>query len=302
MIPFCFPIVVNSQSGFEKTISYKENPSLLEILLPGGTHFFEDNYTKGAVFAFTEMSLLTASIVYDKKLSQNNTSEYYNYPLMFFSQLYVIEKSDYFLRKVDNVFEGKNFRYDIAPFGEMLKAPFDLDEIKKPFVLAFIAAGIIDAIISYSIAPKNQRLSNVDRVYGYGNEFNPLMGSATYTATSTLVSYGAGVSEEMMMRGLVLPVLDYKYGKKTGLVASSLIFSALHIPSYLKIKDTKQLLYAITEITAAGFFLGLNAQQNHYNIKTVIAAHAWFNFMVMTTSWILNPQENPLGFSVTFKF
>jgi len=276
-------------------------PSFWHWLLPGGTHFFENNYSKGTYFALAEVGLLTSSILFDKNLKNNNSSEYYNYPFIFFSQLYTIDKGDYLLRKLNQNFEKKKFRYDIPNFEQMLKAPFDFDEIQKPFVLAFIVAGIVDAIISYSIAPKNQRLTGVDRVFGYGNEFNSAMGTAIYTATSGVMSYGAGVSEEMIMRGGILPVLDYKYGKKVGLTVSSLLFSAAHIPSYLKINDTKQLLYAITQITTVGFLLGMNAQNNHYNIKTVIAAHTWFNFMVMTTSWLLNPQENPLGFSVTFK-
>ena len=71
--------------------------------------------------------------------------------------------------------------------------------------------------------------------------------------------------------------------------------------TYLKIKDPLQLAYTVAEITSAGFVLGKNAQNNDYNLKTVIAAHTWFNFTVMMTSWILNPKENPLGFNVSFR-
>lgn len=276
-------------------------PSILWKILPGGTYFYEGNYTKGTLFAVSELSLLASSIIYNEKLKKNNESEYYNYPFLAFGQLYTIEKGDYLLKSLKMKFDKTDFKYEIPTFNEMLKAPFDFEEISKPFVLSFIAAGVLDAIISYSIAPSNKRIGSINKVFGYGSEFNPTLGSSTYLATSGLISYGAGVSEEMLMRGWLLPQLDYKFGRGVGLTASSLIFSALHIPSYLNIKDTGHLLYAIVQITAGGFVFGLNAQLNNYNIKSVIAAHAWFNFMVMTTSWILNPKENPLGFSVSFK-
>ncbi len=279
----------------------KKEPSLFLWLLPGGTNFYEGNYTKGTLFAVSEISLLATSIFFNNELKKNNDSEYYNYPFLFFNQLYTIEKSDYLLRSLKIKFNKSNFNYKIPTFNEMLYAPFNIEEIKKPFVLTFIAAGIIDAIISYSIAPKSNGFKNINKVYGYGTEFNPTLGTSTYFATSGLLSYGAGVSEEMLVRGGILPILDYKYGKTVGLTVSSILFSAAHIPSYLNIEDTGQLIYAIAEITASSLIFGLNAQSNHYNIKTTIAAHSWFDFAVMTISWLLNPNENPLGFSVTFK-
>lgn len=217
------------------------------------------------------------------------------------SQLYTIDKSEFGIRMFKKYAKKKNFKYNNPTFNEMLMAPFDLEEIKKPFVLSFIAAGILDAIISYSIAPKNKKVTDINNVYAYGSKFNAITGSSLYTLTSGAFSYGAGVSEEMFMRGLLLPMFDIKYGQTTGLIATSLLFSAAHIPSYLKINSTKLLLYSIAEITAAGFAFGINTQRNDYNIKTVIAAHAWFDLMVTITSWLLNPEENPIGFSVSFK-
>ncbi len=33
-----------------------------------------------------------------------------------------------------------------------------------------------------------------------------------------------------------------------------------------------------------------------------IAAHFWYNFLAITTSFILDPEDNPLGAKVSFNF
>ena len=69
-----------------------------------------------------------------------------------------------------------------------------------------------------------------------------------------------------------------------------------------RIDNPYRLAYGITQITSIGLILGNRAQKDNYNLKTVIAAHAWFDFAYMITAWIVNPKLNPLGFKVAFSF
>ena len=73
-------------------------------------------------------------------------------------------------------------------------------------------------------------------------------GTAAYISSAGAVSLGAAVSEEMLFRGIVLPILDYKFGQRTGLITSSLVFGSLHLFN----PDIDRPLYFISQATAAG--------------------------------------------------
>ena len=121
-----------------------------------------------------------------------------------------------------------------------------------------------------------------------------------YGLSSGLISYGAGLTEEVIMRGFFMPVLDLRFGQKFGLISSSLIFSAAHIPNYIMTEDPWERAYYITSVTLTGYIFGKNAQNNYYDLRQVIAAHFWYDFALLLTSWIINPEDNLFGFSVKF--
>ena len=279
----------------------EEPPSVAELLLPGGTHFHEGNIGKGLFFATAETGLFASAIIFDEALKAENNSEYYNYPFIFGQQLYAIDKGDYYLRDLNHILGFKeDFRYEAPSFRQMLTAPLRPKVLKKPLVWGITGFAVLENVLFYALSNNSRPLQNVKQVSGYGNTFSPGWGSAVYGGTGGLISWGAGVSEEMIFRGYLQPALHYTFGPKVGLWGSTLLFSAAHLPSYLQIKDPLMLAWSVSQITGIAYLFGLNAQNNHYDIQTVIAAHAWYDIAIMATSWLMDPQNNPLGFRVAF--
>lgn len=284
----CLPFLAISQS-----------PSLGQLLLPGGTHFAEGNKGKGWAFAATEWSLLAGGLAFDSHLKADNESEYYNYPLLVAQQVYVVDKMDYYLKQFHQIAQQNDMPYRYASLKDMLLAPLDYKQFKEPLVWGMVGFGVAMSALSWYTG--NYHIQDIESIWGYGQQLPLAGGHAAYSATGTTISYGAGLSEEMLFRGLLQPALSMKRGSAFGLHASSLLFSAAHLPSYLTIKNPWELALAVGQITAFGYFFGINARNNEYDIRTAIAAHTWYDIAVILGSWIAAPDMNPLGFRVSFR-
>lgn len=269
------------------------------LLLPGGTYFYEGDYKTGAAFAIPEVGLFTMGILINDKMGQQDKTPEINVPSLLSFQLYAVDKWSYFQKEVLRVkAENHEFKLTIddTPLSDLMVAPFKREVISSPLVVAFALLGIADGIYGY---PERKRsFSDIDNVTAMGNRMSRDSGTGYYEGMAFAVSYGAGVSEEMIFRGFMLPVTDYKYGKRAGLVSSSLTFGLLHAFN----PGLHNPAYTVAQATLAGFIFGYSVQKEDYKLSKAIAAHFWYDFFSMTTTWLTNPNENPLGVQVTFNF
>ncbi|MFQ5793716.1 MAG: lysostaphin resistance A-like protein [Candidatus Bipolaricaulia bacterium] len=273
---------------------------LLNAIIPGGTHFYEGDIREGLAFLIPEASLFALGVFINDQL-ETETSQEWSIPWLVAGQLYGIDKWRYFQKSQLRLQQGfPNYqlpiRFDPTPLSELLFAPFNPKVILSPLVLTFAALGIIDGIVAY---PKNnENYSDISSVIALSNQMDRETGTYYYESMALVVSYGAAVSEEMMFRGLLLPVLDAQLGKRRGLITTSLIFGLLHLFN----SDIDKPLYFVSQATLAGLVFGYHVQRNDYRLSEAIAAHFWYNFVSMTTTWLTNPKENPLGIQVRFEF
>ncbi len=269
------------------------------LLLPGGTYFYEGDYKTGAAFAIPEVGLFTMGILINDKMGQQDKTPEINVPSLLSFQLYAVDKWSYFQKEVLRVkAENHEFKLTIddTPLSDLMVAPFKREVISSPLVVAFALLGIADGIYGYP--EKKRSFSDIDNVTAMGNRMSRDSGTGYYEGMAFAVSYGAGVSEEMIFRGFMLPVTDYKYGKRAGLVSSSLTFGLLHAFN----PGLHNPAYTVAQATLAGFIFGYSVQKEDYKLSKAIAAHFWYDFFSMTTTWLTNPNENPLGVQVTFNF
>jgi membrane protease YdiL (CAAX protease family) len=126
---------------------------------------------------------------------------------------------------------------------------------------------------------------------------------AVFGAVSLGAGYGAGVAEEYYFRNGLMPVRDYRFGQKKGLIYSSLFFGSMHFSNILFYEkpDYKALLLQVAEATAAGFFLGRDVQKRGYNIGPAVADHTWYDFILMMGSFLIDPENNFLGVNIKFR-
>jgi len=291
MVAF-FPIDSFCDQG--KSSNNPETVPLLYELMPGGTHFYAGDTAKGMAFLTAELSLLAGGIILNGKAESE-----LNAPLLLAGQLYAVDKCDYSRKQLSEYLRTAGHRTenvicDTAPLKGLMSAPFRSEIMFTPFVLGCAMLGIIDGIVAYPHHP--ERLHDLRTVRTYGSAIHRDSGTFWYESSAAGLSWGAALSEEMLFRGILLPSLDYRFGKRTGLVVSSVIFGGMHIFN----SDIDKPFYFIGQATAAGFAFGYQVQNNRYRLDKAIAAHFWYNIVSMTTTWLINPRENPLGFAVQF--
>ena len=275
-----------------------DEPPTGYALLPGGQYFYSGDVRTGAAFAVPEIGLLALGISQSGNLGRQDSTPELNVPLLLGAQLYVVDKWGYYQKRMLRLKDenpGFGPPVDRTPLGDLMLAPFKPEVMSSPLVIVSALLGFADGY--YGPGKKQGAYSAVSSVTAMNRRMGRDTGTAYYEAASFGVSYGAGVSEEMIFRGMIMPIIDHKYGKTTGLVSSSIGFGVLH-----SLNPGASGIYLPLQATFMGLLFGLQVQEDDYNISKTIAAHFWYDFVSTTTTWLANPGENPLGVQVRFGF
>ena len=276
---------------------YGETPTLIE-LLPGATHLYQGDTKEGAAFLGLELLLGAAAVSVHGRLGHDGRDEW-NIPLIIAGQVYAADKWRFYQKtrtRYSPPGQNSGVRFDPAPLNCLLRSPFEPKNMTSPLVIACALFGIVDGIVAYPQHAK--RFGDISSVGAVGDRLNRTQGTLYYETSSAALSYGAAVSEEMLYRGILLPVLDQRYGKRAGLYTSSVIFGILHLTN----PDIERPVYFVSQATLAGLLFGRIVQRNGYLLSEAIAGHFWYDFASLTTTWLLNPKENPIGLSIGFRY
>ncbi len=271
------------------------------LLLPGATYFYQGKIAEGLTFSLLETGCIFTGLRFDKSLRNNGSSPYYNYPLFLGLQLYQTEKMLLFHNQLDRFkYQTPDFRYDTISERNLYLSPFRLNNIFTPITGGM--AGLAALFLGINHHYATHHLRDVKRIYVLDHFTDRNQAMALYGTVSLAMSWGAGVSEEYAFRNYLMPVLDYRFGRKKGLVVSSLIFGSAHFSNLLFSEHPNIIstLLQVGEASLLGFFLGLDVQQRGYSIGPAVAAHTWYDFILMAGSFFADPESNIFGVNVQF--
>jgi hypothetical protein len=87
---------------------------------------------------------------------------------------------------------------------------------------------------------------------------------------------------------------DERFGTWGGLAAASGLFGAVHALNFIgPDQDAKQALIAVPVISVLGAGLGLAYIRTGYRLETSVAMHFWYDFLLSTVAFALDPQNQP---------
>jgi len=274
---------------------YSVQKALRWSLIPGGGHYYlgekEVAFNYMAVMSGFSAGGIWLGIRNDDLGRDDEANTFWLLSLktwelsVFTTYRSALQKSGYDLKKIG---------VDNTSVKNLFKAPFRQQNFSDPWVWGFAAFGI--AVSAIEAHDKSFSFSDIHRVEILGDEGNREWGTVAYIADAFALSLGAGVSEEALWRGVIQNRFEHRWGKNRGLWASAGIFGTAHFVGLNGSDNVKGALFA----TAGGWYLGRLYQRNDYQLAKPIAAHFWFNFSVMLTSYLINPDDNALG--ISFKF
>jgi membrane protease YdiL (CAAX protease family) len=299
-------LITSSVDSFgQSNDSLKQKPQLLPywtFWVPGASYFYQGKIIQGSIFSTLEIGGIYFGIKYDKNLKNNSSTPYYNYPLLIGIQAFQTEKLTMFKNQLEVIkYYRPDFKYDDLSEKDLYLAPFKIKNIITPITggMVLLAAAFL-GIEKYN---ETRRFSEIDKMYFLNRYVDRNQGLAVFGTTSLAMSWSAGVGEEYICRNWMMPLLDYKYGQKKGLIISSAIFGGAHFTNLLFADkpNYKSAFIQVGEATILGYFLGRDVQKRGYNIGPAVAAHMWYDFTLMLGSFLINPKNNFLGVNLKFK-
>jgi membrane protease YdiL (CAAX protease family) len=265
-----------------------------EWFVPGAAEFSRGETGKGVLFSAGTAGLLGWGIYSEVKKDSGQL----NAPLIYAQQLYIIGIYDnYRSLYMDSGLARYNRRFDPAPLSTLAAAPFSR-ELLNPWVLGALAVG---AGLNFAIAKsdvKHGGYSGVSGISYLGNSFNRDTGTAVLSAHWLVLSWGAGVSEEMLFRGIIQSQWEREWGDTAGLLSASALFGLAHIAD----PSSGDSWFSAGFAAAAGVYFGLRYRARNYTLSEVIAAHTWFDIAAGVSSFLADPEDNPLGAKIQFAF
>jgi membrane protease YdiL (CAAX protease family) len=171
--------------------------------------------------------------------------------------------------------------------------------LKSPWVWAGVPAALALGLgITYLSSPSsftaNPSIFDVKDVNVLGHHFGRATGFAAGEGYLAGLFSGVGVGEESLFRGLIQTELMERFGTWGGLAAASAIFGAAHLVNYAQPgADPKQALIAIPTIAVLGSSLGLAYIETGYKLETGVAMHFWYDFLLSTVAFALDPTHQP---------
>jgi hypothetical protein len=257
----------------------------LTDILPGAIQFSDGRPVEGAVFLGGTAALGGWAVWAE---GRRRTGEL-NAPLVYAQQFWVAGLCDG---------EGRRWRPergDPSPLSSIVSAPFRPSAALDPWVLGFVGAGTgLNAWLARR--EHAQGFSRARRVSYLGGSWGRNEGAAICGAYWIPLSLGAGVSEEMLFRGLLQARWEGEYGEVPGWLMASGLFGAAHLTS---LTDPEVLLNA-GFAAVAGLYLGWRYDAEGYRLETPVAAHFWFDVLAGVTAFAWDPANNPLGARITF--
>ena len=240
------------------------------LLLPGLIQGLDGQYTKAAWYAtgavggfaiYGNYSDKVDFIKDDDRYDDDREVEYLNDTTLKADLASTVALNSMFMSAYDAYqsraqYRGFNHGVTVSrkPVSELWKAPFEWNNLAKPST--YIPLLVVAAYVS-----------SRDNVYAIERDRSVSMFKAMTTNFGSNMLTGVG--EEAFFRGYLNTELSHQLGETPGVVASSLLFGAVHSGS------GNQANFGMA--TAIGGYLGWLHQSNNYELDQGVALHYWIN-------------------------
>ncbi|MSP15568.1 MAG: CPBP family intramembrane metalloprotease [Myxococcales bacterium] len=191
----------------------------------------------------------------------------------------------------------------------LVSAPFRPSVLRRPWIWAGVplavgaALGVSALISPDALGDGTRSLGEVDDVRFLGRSYSPGIGFALAEAYHAALFVPVGLGEEALFRGVLQAELAEHLGPWGGWATASLIFGALHTLAFTGPDSSlADAAIAVPFITAVGSGLGLAYMKTGYRLETSVAAHFWYDFLLTTASFVVDPEHQPFALRLGLQF
>lgn len=173
---------------------------------------------------------------------------------------------------------GYTYQMPREQFADLAWAPFSFSVLRKPEVWGgFLGIMALASIAGHIIDSQTAHIHLRTTI-----DWHP----------TPVIAFPIGIGEESFFRGYLQSELSEGLTPWGGLVFSSLVFGAAHIPNALLMEpEDRRNYYAfgIPLITTIGAYFGWVTQKNH-SLKESVALHSWYDFLLFAATALVEKQ------------
>ncbi len=264
-------------------------PPLFSALLPGFDQYVERQSSYGFVYTGTAAVGLGLEYAFkdysDYSLdTQNDNARMYQLGGEFWKVAMGLSSYHSFRSAAKSRKEDfSNLKVEETP-GDLVLAAIDFSYLSRPTTYLGIGGILLGGALVYSLFDDDEERDTSWHVKGTDFLF------------AGALSAGAGISEEALFRGWLMPATNYYFDSPW---VSNLITSILFGAAHLGGDNTFPLPQAL-----AGFYFGWVTQRNDWSIGEAIFIHTWVDVIAFLAGYATGPGENkdhtfylPLSFS-----
>ena len=189
---------------------------------------------------------------------------------------------------------------------DLVGAPFNWQVMKRPGVwLGILGTLAVGLTATLALAEDIDTDEVGDDPNVFGEVMDGRVGYPVAGATGAVFFTHVAVGEEALFRGYIQSALSRNASETTGWVASSLLFGAAHIPNIYALPEEDRdeyLTVGLPIITAAGFYLGWLYRSSGYALGPPVAVHFWYDLLLSSVVFALEPKNSIIGTSVEMRF
>jgi membrane protease YdiL (CAAX protease family) len=278
------------------------------LVCPGCGQFYLRNHAVGAAQLASTVALVAAGAVLidGHTIDLGNASDSAKPAIGL--QLLITGQNLWFFSIFDAYRNGRALRDDAGyrhpisreSLGYLASAPFRPSVLARPWVWAGVPAALalglgIAYLADRDSFTRNPTIFDVRGLNVLGHDFRS-RGAAFAAGEAYLAALfdPVGVGEEALFRGVLQSEFDERFGTWGGLAAASGLFGAVHALNFVGSgQDAKQALIAVPVISLLGAGLGLAYIRTGYRLETSVAMHFWYDFLLSTAAFALDPQHQP---------
>jgi membrane protease YdiL (CAAX protease family) len=296
-----------SAAAYRRLRPWAKRPGLaagLSLLCPGCGQLYLDE-REGAAYLGTTAALIGTSIglLAGQEISIDGPARSARVPIAF--PLLIGAQNLWFYSIFDAYRDARVLRGDAGyrhpitreSLGQLASAPFRPKVLASPWVWGgvplMLGAGLAVSYLASrgDEASESPTIFDVREVNVLGRNFSRGPGFAAGAAYYAAMFVPVGVGEEALFRGLIQTELEERFGTWGGLTLASAIFGAVHTVNFLD--DPKSAAIAVPVITVLGSTLGLAYARTGYRLETSVAMHFWYDFLLSTAAFALDPTHQP---------
>ena|SRR3990167_5330694 len=272
------------------TLPYK-SPILaasLASLFPGFGHIYLGDYKTAGTYIGSMGIGLPTQFVPNRTIQE---IDIYSVECAWFYNIYAA------YRDARNYNHNSGYLYPMPQdsFQDLALAPFNYKVLKKPQVWGGLLAKMTTVFILSAIFHANHDKKSSKE-------------ESLKSIPTPIVAFPVGIAEESLFRGYLQPQLSEYFNPLGGLILSSALFGAAHIPNaqgFSREEKRKYYTFSIPIITLAGFYYGWLAKENQ-SLQECVAVHSWYDFILFCLARVAKEKEMAVPvknqFSVTIPF